>query len=138
LDDNDAFVIFPEGGNFTERRRARAIARLREKGLLDEAEKAERMRHVLAPRPGGVVAALGAGSRADVVWVAHSGLEHLVSAGDLWRALPMDTPITMRWWQVPHDEVPTDRDEQVDWLYDWWARIDEWIGEQVADARGAR
>lgn len=48
LDDNDAFVIFPEGGNFTERRRARAIARLQERGRLDDAEKAARMRNVLA------------------------------------------------------------------------------------------
>jgi DNA-binding response OmpR family regulator len=29
LDDNDAFVIFPEGGNFTAARRDRAIAKLR-------------------------------------------------------------------------------------------------------------
>jgi 1-acyl-sn-glycerol-3-phosphate acyltransferase len=33
LDDNDAFVIFPEGGNFTPRRRVRAIAGLRDRGL---------------------------------------------------------------------------------------------------------
>lgn len=33
LDDDDAFVIFPEGGNFTPRRRLRAIARLRSAGL---------------------------------------------------------------------------------------------------------
>ena len=33
LDANDAFVIFPEGGNFTPRRRERAIDRLRKLGL---------------------------------------------------------------------------------------------------------
>ena len=33
LDENDAFVIFPEGGNFTPRRRIRAIERLRPLGL---------------------------------------------------------------------------------------------------------
>ena len=32
LDENDAFVIFPEGGNFTPHRRARAIERLRSSG----------------------------------------------------------------------------------------------------------
>ena len=40
LDDNDAFVIFPEGGNFTPRRRIRAIARLRDRGLGDLAVRA--------------------------------------------------------------------------------------------------
>ena len=130
LEDDDALVIFPEGGNFTARRRARSIARLREKGLVEEAEKAERMRHVLAPRPGGVVAALAAARDADVVWVAHSGLDHLVSVADVWRALPMDTAVRMRWWQVPADDVPAGEAAQVEWLYEWWARIDGWIAEQ--------
>jgi 1-acyl-sn-glycerol-3-phosphate acyltransferase len=130
LDRDDAFVIFPEGGNFTARRRARAITRLRAKGRLAEAERAERLRHVLAPRPGGVTAALAAGEGADVVWVAHAGLDHLVSVADVWRALPMDSEVRMRWWHVPADEVPRGRDAQVEWLYDWWARIDDWIGQQ--------
>jgi 1-acyl-sn-glycerol-3-phosphate acyltransferase len=128
LDGDDAFVIFPEGGNFTEHRRARAIERLRRKGLVSEAERAQQMRHVLAPRPGGVVAALSAAPDADVVWVAHTGTDHLYSVADVWRELPMDTAIRMRWWQVPSDEVPRDRDAQVDWLYAWWAHIDEWVG----------
>lgn len=130
LDDDDALLIFPEGGNYTDRRRARAIAKLREKGMIAEADKAEQMRHVLPPRPGGVGAALDAAPAADVVWVAHSGLDHVVTVGDLWRALPLDTRITMRWWQVPADEVPHEEQERSQWLYDWWTRIDEWVGEQ--------
>jgi 1-acyl-sn-glycerol-3-phosphate acyltransferase len=128
LDTDDAFVIFPEGGNFTERRRARAIARLYERGRLAEAEKAEQLRNVLAPRTGGVLAALEAAPDADVVWVAHSGLEHVISVADLWRELPMDSAVRMRWWQVPADDVPDGRDARVDWLYAWWAKIDDWIG----------
>jgi hypothetical protein len=90
------------------------------------------MRHVLAPRPGGVTAALAAGGGADVVWVAHAGLDHLISAADVWRALPMDTVVRMRWWQVPAHDVPEGREAQVRWLYEWWARIDAWIGQQKA------
>jgi len=60
LDENDAFVIFPEGGNFTPKRRARAIARLRRLGMERMARRAERMKHVLAPKPGGLLAALEA------------------------------------------------------------------------------
>ena len=139
LDDDDAFVIFPEGGNFTERRRARAIARLQERGQLDDAEKAARMRHVLAPRPGGVLAALENAAGADVVWVAHSGLEHLISVADIWRELPMDSVVKMRWWHVAGAEVPAGRQERIDWLYEWWAHIDAWIGEQrAASARAEK
>jgi 1-acyl-sn-glycerol-3-phosphate acyltransferase len=127
LDHNDAFVIFPEGGNFTERRRAAGITRLRKRGLHDMAERSEAMRHVLAPRPGGVVAALAAAPEADVVWVAHTGLDHLYTMADVWRALPLDVTVRMRWWRTPAAEVPRGEDAQVDWLYEWWERIDDWI-----------
>jgi 1-acyl-sn-glycerol-3-phosphate acyltransferase len=129
LDDNDAFVIFPEGGNFTARRKARAIARLRADGLLEAAERAERLRHVLPPRPGGVGAALRAAPDADVVWVAHTGTDHLMSIADVWRALPLDQTIRMRWWQVPAGDVPDGEDERLAWLNEWWKRIDDWIDE---------
>jgi 1-acyl-sn-glycerol-3-phosphate acyltransferase len=132
LDENDAFVIFPEGGNFTEHRRKRAIERLRRKGHIDEAEKAERLRHVLAPRPGGVIAALTNARDADVVFVAHTGVEHMTTVLDVWRELPMDREIEMRWWIVPAAEVPVDREARIDWLFAWWARIDDWIEERRA------
>lgn len=127
LDENDAFVIFPEGGNFTPDRRQRAIDRLRKLGMERMAQRAERMIHVLAPRPGGFLAALDAAPEADVVLVAHTGLDHLVTVGDIWRELPMDKRIVMRWWQVPRAEIPAGRDERIDWLFAWWERIDAWI-----------
>ena len=129
LDENDAFVIFPEGGNFTPQRRERAIARLRRLGLERMAQRAEQMIHVLAPRPGGFLAALDAAPEADVVLVAHTGLDHMLTVGDVWRELPMDKQILMRWWQVPRDEIPAGREERIDWLYGWWERIDDWIVE---------
>ncbi|WP_214366537.1 1-acyl-sn-glycerol-3-phosphate acyltransferase [Pseudonocardia sp. H11422] len=127
LDHNDAFVIFPEGGNFTERRRLAGIERLRTRGLEEMARRSEQMRHVLPPRPGGVAAALAAAPEADVVWVAHAGLDHLFTVADIWRELPLDGSVRMRWWRVPAGEVPADRDAQVDWLYQWWERIDDWV-----------
>ncbi|MGH4009370.1 MAG: 1-acyl-sn-glycerol-3-phosphate acyltransferase [Pseudonocardiaceae bacterium] len=127
LDHNDAFVIFPEGGNFTERRRLAGIARLRARGLEDMARRSEAMRHVLPPRPGGVAAALAAAADADVVWVAHAGLDHLYTVADIWRELPLDQTVRMRWWRVPAAEVPRDEGAQVEWLYHWWERIDDWV-----------
>jgi 1-acyl-sn-glycerol-3-phosphate acyltransferase len=129
LDENDAFVIFPEGGNFTEERRERAIARLRRLGMHRMAGRAEEMINVLAPRPGGVLAALDAAPRTDVLLVAHTGLDHVVSAADVWHALPMDKRLLMGWWRVPHEEIPTDREARIEWLYEWWERIDDWVAE---------
>ena len=107
-------MIFPEGGNFTQKRRDRAIARLHRLGLDRMAARAEAMTNVLAPRPGGFLAALDAAPEADVVLVAHTGLDHLLTVGDIWRELPMDKQIVMRWWRVPRAEIPADRDGRID------------------------
>ena len=100
-------MIFPEGGNFTPRRRIRAIESLRRRGHATMAERAEKLQHVLAPKPGGVLAALEAApAEADILMVAHTGLDHLLTLADLWRALPMDKTITMQWWRIDRDEIP--------------------------------
>ncbi len=127
LDENDAFVIFPEGGNFTPERRQRAIDRLHRLGMDRMALRAESMTHVLAPRPGGFIAALDGAPDADVVLVAHTGLDHMLTVRDVWRELPMDKVIVMRWWQVPREEIPDGREERIEWLFGWWERIDEWV-----------
>jgi 1-acyl-sn-glycerol-3-phosphate acyltransferase len=127
LDHNDAFVIFPEGGNFTPDRRDRAIKRLHRLGMKGMAHRAEQMINVLAPRPGGVLAALEAAPEADVLLVAHTGLDHVLTLGDVWHSLPMDKRLLMGWWRIPREEIPTGREERIEWLFEWWHRIDEWI-----------
>jgi 1-acyl-sn-glycerol-3-phosphate acyltransferase len=132
LDEQGALVIFPEGANWTPLRWRRGIARLRRKGLDNLAERAAAMPSVLAPRTGGALAAAAACPAADVVFVAHTGLDKLVSVRDVWRSLSADVLVTARWWRVPAAEVPrtAGHQAQVDWLYDWWQRIDEWITTQ--------
>jgi 1-acyl-sn-glycerol-3-phosphate acyltransferase len=127
LGEEDALLIFPEGANFTARRRTRAIQRLQDRGLLTAVRRAEAMRNLLPPRPGGVVAALRAAPHADVVLVAHTGLEHLSTVRDLWRSLPMDKTLHLRWWFIPAADVPRDETQLTDWLYQWWETIDDWI-----------
>ncbi len=127
LDENDCFVIFPEGGNFTPQRRERAINRLQKLGMNAMAERAEEMIHVLAPRPGGVLAALDAAPEADVLLVAHTGLDHVVSLADIWRFLPMDKRLLMGWWRIPRADIPEGREERIEWLFAWWRQVDEWV-----------
>jgi 1-acyl-sn-glycerol-3-phosphate acyltransferase len=137
LGEEDALLIFPEGANFTPKRRFRAIARLRDRGHTAAARRAEGMHHVLPPRPGGVTAALTAAPHADVVLVAHTGLEHLSTVRDVWRGLPMDKTLHLRWWFVPAAEVPRGEAELTDWLYRWWETIDDWITTTSAAAQQA-
>ena len=89
------------------------------------------MPNVLPPRTGGAFSAINACPDADVIFVAHAGLDQLVSVRDVWRSLPMDQVIHAKWWRVPAGEVPraADRAGQERWLYEWWERVDSWISQ---------
>jgi 1-acyl-sn-glycerol-3-phosphate acyltransferase len=129
LEAGDALVIFPEGGNWTPLRRRRAIDRLRRRGHEELAVRSAAMPNVLPPRPAGAFAALAACPDADVIFVAHTGLDRLVSVRDVWRSLLADMEVQAQWWRVPSAAVPrtAGHEAQVAWLYDWWERVDEWI-----------
>jgi len=129
LDDDGAVLIFPEGGNFSATRRQRSIERLEDAGHDEEAAWARSMGHVAAPRPGGALAALDAAAHADVVFVGHVGVPD--GLRDLWRRLPEQQTVELRLWIVGAEEIPSDRDEQIDWLFGWWRTLDEWVAERV-------
>ncbi len=136
LDRAGALVIFPEGGNWTPGRWQRGIRRLERAGRRDLAARAREMPHLLPPRPGGALAAAQACPAADVIFVAHAGLDRLVTVGDFWRNLPIGHVVRAKWWRVPASQVPRseEHETQVLWLYDWWKRIDSWISENRPDA----
>ncbi|HJZ27582.1 MAG TPA: 1-acyl-sn-glycerol-3-phosphate acyltransferase, partial [Streptosporangiaceae bacterium] len=125
LGPDGALVIFPEGGNWTPHRWRRGIRRLEQKGRPDLAARARDMPNLLPPRPGGTLAAISACPDADVIFVAHAGLDNIVTVGDVWGKFPINQVIRAKWWRVPVDEVPREIDHEgkVQWLYDWWERI---------------
>jgi hypothetical protein len=133
LGDKDAFVLFPEGKDFTPRVRQRAIEYLRGRGHEEAAERAEKMEHVLPPRHNGVMTAIQNAPDADIVFVAHSVLEDVGSLKELWGRIPLERPIHARYWRIPPTEVPKDSEELLNWLYGWWERIDAWVEQHTAD-----
>jgi 1-acyl-sn-glycerol-3-phosphate acyltransferase len=140
LDDTGALVIFPEGGNWTPGRWRRGITRLERAGRTDLAARARHMPNLLPPRAGGTLAAIAACPSADVIFVAHAGLDKLVSVRDVWRNLAVGQAIEARWWRVPVDAVPREasHETQVQWLYDWWEQIDSWISDHASAAAPER
>lgn len=136
---SDAMLIFPEGRNWTPLRYRSALARLRLRAGAGRfrlaAADAARHPNVLPPHPAGVLAALAARPDMDVVVIAHTGLEDLVSPALVWRALPLrNRPMTVRWWREDAGSLPAGRDEQEEWLREQWAMVDGWIGARKAAA----
>lgn len=130
---DDALVIFPEGGNYTEGRWRKAITRLEERGLHLHADRARTMIHVLPPKPAGVAAAIQAAPNAGIALIGHSGTEEMDSLIDVWHGLKMDISIATRVWRYPASGVPADREGLETWLYDRWAEMNEWIADERAE-----
>lgn len=123
-------VLFPEGGNFTVERRRRALRKLWRSGRRQEAERALQMSNVMPPHPGGALAAMRGNPAADVVFSAHTGLGLAAFPRELWRHTPIGATLTTRMWLAAAAERPTDPDQQVEWLYEWWQRLDQWVRAQ--------
>ncbi|HET9738924.1 MAG TPA: 1-acyl-sn-glycerol-3-phosphate acyltransferase [Solirubrobacteraceae bacterium] len=133
VEDDEAVLIFPEGGNFSPARRRRGIERLEEAGHHEEAAWAREMDHVIAPRPGGALAALEAAPHADVVLMGHVGVP--VGFRELWHLLPARQTVQLRMWLVPAGEIPADRDDRIDWLFGCWRTLDEWVDSEKGAAQ---
>ena len=121
--------VFIKGRQTGENIFTREIRRLEQKGRPDLAARARDMPNLLPPRPGGTLAAISACPDADVIFVAHAGLDNIITLGDVWGKFPINQVIRARWWRVPFDAVPrsAEHEAQVQWLYDWWEQIDTWI-----------
>lgn len=130
-------VLFPEGGNFTVERRRSALRKLWKTGRRREAETAAQMSNVMPPHPGGALAAMRGSPDADAILSAHTGLGLAAFPRELWRHTPIGGTLTTHMWLEPAAERPTDPDQQIEWLYACWQRIDGWVrahGERTPGA----
>ena len=105
LDERGALVIFPEGGNWTPGRWRRGIRRLEHLGRPDLAERARVCPTCCRRAPAGARRHRGLPD-ADVIFVAHAGLDNIVTVADVWGQFPIGQVIRARWWRVPGDSIP--------------------------------
>jgi 1-acyl-sn-glycerol-3-phosphate acyltransferase len=131
----EGVLIYPEGTRFTPARRARAIERIAERDA-HLAARAERLRHLLPPRLGGVGALLDGAPDADVVVIAHHGFDGLRLISDIWRGGLVGLVVRARVTRVPRSTVPEQAAARPAWLYDLWQDVDDWLDKQFAGAAG--
>lgn len=127
---DEGVLIYPEGTRYTEDKRVAYVSRLREQGGA-VGEISSGLRRVLPPRPGGTLALLDA-SDADIVFLAHRGLEGFAHVTDLWSGGLVGSVIDLQFWRVPRSEIPDQPDDRVEWLFRQWAGVDEWVSTSEA------
>ncbi|MCB0914952.1 MAG: 1-acyl-sn-glycerol-3-phosphate acyltransferase [Actinobacteria bacterium] len=129
---DDALLIFPEGGNFTENRRTQVIERLRANGHHAAAQRAEDLERLLAPRITGLQSALVARPDAAVCVVAHTGLDEIDTLAEVWDAVPVRNTLLVSWEYFAADDVPRDPTGLHDWLGYHWQLMDTWVAVESA------
>jgi 1-acyl-sn-glycerol-3-phosphate acyltransferase len=125
LRSTDGVLLYPEGTRFSASKRARALERLKDDP--PAFERANRLVHLLPPRPGGAIALLQATPACDVLFVGHAGLEGFSSFTEIWRGDLVDRTIRIRFWREPAATIPPSREERLAWLQHHWERMDQWL-----------
>jgi 1-acyl-sn-glycerol-3-phosphate acyltransferase len=96
----DGVLIFPEGTRFSPEK------------------------HVLPPKPGGVLTLLDALPEVDCVFLVHSGLEAFAKVKDLLSGEVIGSTVRVHLWRVDANEVPLTHDERLRWLFAQWGKVD--------------
>jgi 1-acyl-sn-glycerol-3-phosphate acyltransferase len=130
LDERSVAVIFPEGRLFRPELLERALQRLADRDP-ERAARLSGLHHVLPPRPGGFNALLDAAPTADVVIIAHAGLDPYQRFVELARNVPLPDPVRVTAWRTSRDEVPPDPVGRAEWLDAQWCRVDDWIDGEL-------
>ncbi|MCB9386226.1 MAG: hypothetical protein H6517_00195 [Microthrixaceae bacterium] len=130
LDDTSVGVICPEGRLFDPAALERALARLTESDP-DRAAGLRHLRHLLPPRPGGVLALLQGAPEADVIVVMHAGFESIPSIAELARHAPLESSIEVGIERFDRADLPTDERGITEWLDQVWLRGDEWVDQRL-------
>lgn len=118
-------LLYPEGTRFTKRKQRIALERLA-RTHPELAELAATFKHCLPPKLGGALGLLDTAPDADVLIVAHRGLEGLANATDLLSGTVVGAKIQVRIWRVSADAIPSGEGRRR-WLFDWWKRVDDFV-----------
>ncbi len=127
LKPNDAVVIYPEGTRFTPEKRARLVEK-----FADDEEMGpivERLENTLPPLREGGVRLVEETPDADLVFIAHRGVDDVSAMSDLVKGHMTDATMEVRIWRIPASQVPRSEDGIRDFLVDNWERIDHFIAE---------
>lgn len=132
LGPRDGVIIYPEGTRYSAAKRERIIEDLALRGERYLYEKARGLTNVLPPRLGGPLSLLERNEAADVIFCAHFGFDGVVDLRDFLRGSLVGRVVQVRFWRVAFASIPKTREERKEWLFENWARVDEWVGRQKA------
>lgn len=126
----DGLLLYPEGTRFTAERRQRALEKISERDP-GRAARLEPIEYLLPPKVGGLLAVLSQAPQADVVLMIHQGFDGLRLISDIWGGALVNRTINVHFTRVPSDQIPSEREQQVEWLDALWLDADRWVASKA-------
>jgi 1-acyl-sn-glycerol-3-phosphate acyltransferase len=130
LKHNEAALIYPEGTRGTSEKRAHILETLQRAGNAQKIAYAQSLQWLLPPRMGGAIAFLESAPKADVLFCAHSGFEGTARLSDIWHGKIVGQTVRLKFWRVPHADVPREPPRQRQWFLEQWSKMDVWLQQQ--------
>ena len=62
-----------------------------------------------------------------MIVLGHVGFEPFGTIKQIFAAVGSEHGVVVRAWRFARNTIPTDPTAQIDWLYDRWAEMDDWI-----------
>ena len=122
---DEGVLLYPEGTRFTERKKRIALERLA-KTHPELLTVAESFKYSLPPKAGGALTLLDVAPNADVLIVAHRGLEGLAEVTDLLSGAVVGKEIQICIWRINAADIPQGEARRR-WLFDCWKRVDDFV-----------
>ena len=127
LDDRSCIVLYPEGTRFTPARRQRILERLAAKDDQERLDRARALECLLPMRTGGLFTLLDAAPQADLVFMAHTGLEGITRMSTLVDGTLLGRSLLVELRFVAAGDVPTEPGMRLQWMYEQWLAMDRWV-----------
>lgn len=128
----EGILLYPEGTRYSPRKQRVAIEHIRnDQPAL--APLASTFRQVLPPKTAGAFAALDGAPEADLVFLAHRGLEGFSTVRDIWSGALLGKTIRLHLWRIPRGEIPADREGRGRFLYEQWQRVDAFVAKSTRE-----
>jgi 1-acyl-sn-glycerol-3-phosphate acyltransferase len=129
LSARDAVIVYPEGTRFSRAKREHVIARLASHGPSPALDLARELQNTLPPLRKGSLALLANNPAADLLVLAHVGLEATATLASLVDGSLVGSEIRVRARRVPFAAIPTDPEGQQRFLADLWRDVDRFVAD---------
>ena len=133
-----AVVVYPEGTRFSEEKRAQLLEKFEACGDDERLAIARRLKRTLPPLREGGMRLIEEMREADLVIVAHRGIDRGSSMAALFAGGMTHAGLDIAIWRIPAVEVPREREKIQAYLVDIWAEVDRFACGEARSAADLR